>query len=67
MILKLTNEGGRFIYINEGSILYFRERKITNANTLIQLNYQSGSGESYFYVKNTPEEIFKMIREGYVL
>lgn len=67
MILKLTNEDGRFIYINEGSILYFRERKITNANTFIQLNCQSGSVEGYYYVKNTPEQIFKMIRDGYVL
>lgn len=66
MILKLTNEDGRFIYINQEAIAYFRLRKITEANTLIQLNCKSDA-DNYFQVKETPEQIFEMIRDGYIL
>lgn len=70
MILKLTETSGKIIYVNTQVIAYFYASS-TGGGSLLQLipitQYHDQPSDSYLLVKESPDEIFEMIRDGYVL
>ena len=57
MFIKLTGSEGSY-YININQITYFEKADSKEIHTSIALNYMG-----YIYVKETPEEILKLIEE----
>ena len=67
MIIKLTRDSGCPIYINKNVIAYFYrdgESKATTVQLIPVIQWIDQVTDNYFIVKETPEEIFKMIQEG---
>lgn len=68
MFLKLTETSGKIIYVNTGVIAYFYSD--SSGGTLLQLipinHYHDQPSNSYLLVNESPDEVFEMLRDGYV-